>query len=103
VVQVRAGVTIELAPVVEGQDEPWLETYTVIDARGAEDERREKAFYSWFVTGGELSEGITEAPLRNELWTAPRVTEPRKHGLFVVVRDGHGGTSACALAVEVLP
>jgi hypothetical protein len=90
---------VELAPIVEGAEEPWLERYPVIDVRGALLERDERAYYSWFATGGELDQGVTKAPLRNEIWRAP--VESGCHTLWVVVRDGHGGTSTCRLDVAV--
>jgi hypothetical protein len=97
---VPADSEIELAPVVEeGEDEPWIERYQVIDARGELGGREEKAFYSWFSTAGHFSEGITKAPLRNEIWRTPE--DPGCYPLWLVVRDGHGGTSACRAQVAV--
>jgi hypothetical protein len=92
---------VELAPIVagDGETEPWLERYEVIDMRGELHSRDEIAFYSWFSTGGELSEGVTKSPLRNEIWRTPR--EAGCHSLWLVVRDGHGGTSACRLDATV--
>jgi hypothetical protein len=71
----------------------------VIDMRGELHARDEIAFYSWFATGGELREGVTKSPLRNEIWRTPRASGC--HTLWVVVRDGHGGASACGVAVTV--
>jgi hypothetical protein len=92
---------VELSPIVagDGEIEPWLESYDVIDMRGELQPRDEIAFYSWFSTGGELSEGVTKAPLRNEVWRTPRAAGC--HSLWLVVRDGHGGASACRLDVAV--
>ncbi len=101
-----AGTEVELAPrLVPGEDDPelefWLESYPVLNARGELEERDEKAFYSWFSTGGEFEQGVTESPLRNEIWRTPDRTGPTP--LWLVVRDGHGGTSACELEVELTP
>jgi hypothetical protein len=92
---------IDLVPFVpDGAEvEPWLERYQVIDMRGELHARDEIAFYSWFATGGELHEGVTKSPLRNEIWRTPRASGC--HTLWVVVRDGHGGASACGVAVAV--
>jgi hypothetical protein len=92
---------VELAPLVDGEDgaEPWLERYQVLDLRGELRSRTETAFYSWFASGGALREGVTKSPLRNEIWRTP--AESSCHSLWLVVRDGHGGSSACALDVAV--
>lgn len=79
--------------------EPWLESYQVLNARGELEPRRERAFYSWFSTAGRFSENVTRSPLRNTLWRAPGT--PGRYPLWLVVRDGHGGTSACQLELEV--
>lgn len=97
--QVDTQQEVELAPRFEGEAEDWTETYEVIDARGELDQRTERALYSWFITGGSLSGNLSRAPLRNEVWTTP--AEPGCHRVFSVVRDGHGGTSACAVPVQV--
>jgi hypothetical protein len=97
---VRAGVEVELAPHVEdGDGESWLEEFEVLDARGDLQPRTERAFYSWFTTGGSFSDGVTKSPLRNNLYRAPR--QSGCEALWIVVRDGHGGTSACKLDVSV--
>ena len=92
---------VELAPILpEGAEaEPWLERYQVIDMRGALQARDEIAFYSWFATAGELREGVTKSPLRNEIWRTPR--RSGCYTLWLVVRDGHGGTSACGVDVAI--
>jgi hypothetical protein len=90
---------IELAPSAELPEESWLEMYNVINARGELLERKETAFYSWYTTAGELDSGTTKSPLRNNIWHTP--VEPGDYPLWVIVRDGHGGTSACELTVQV--
>jgi hypothetical protein len=97
--RVPAGGELELAPTVENGEEDWLEPYRVLDARGEVQERRERAFYSWYATGGDFDRQVTRSPLRNQLWTAPREAGP--HRLWLVVRDGHGGASACGMDVTV--
>jgi hypothetical protein len=90
---------IELAPAVTDGTESWVEPYRVINARGEIEEREEREFYSWFATGGDFESHLTRAPLRNQVWTAPGT--PGGHRLWLVVRDGHGGESACGINVSV--
>lgn len=98
------GSEVELAPIlIAGEEDPeleyWVERYPILNARGEVVERAEKPFYSWFSTGGKFEQGVTEAPLRNEIWKTPELAGPTP--LWLVVRDGHGGTSACMLEVEL--
>jgi hypothetical protein len=97
--RVEPGAEVEIAPATEDGREPWLEHYQVIDAFGTREERSERAFYSWFATGGHFETHTTRAPLRNQVWTAP--DQPGSERLWLVVRDGHGGTSACRWDVLV--
>ena len=92
-------VEVELAPATENGEETWLEPYEVLDARGELQQRTERAFYSWFSTGGEFEQQVTKSPLRNEVWRTPRL--PGTYPLWLVVRDGHGGASACQLEVVI--
>jgi hypothetical protein len=90
---------IELAPAVKDGTEAWVEPYRVINSRGELEERTERAFYSWFATGGHFESHLTRAPLRNQIWTAPE--RLGRFRLWIVVRDGHGGASACGFDVRV--
>jgi hypothetical protein len=90
---------IEIVPATDDGEEPWLEDYQVIDARGELQDRTERAFYSWFSTGGEFDRDVTKSPLRNQIWRTPAT--PGSYPLWVVVRDGHGGVSACEVEVEI--
>lgn len=90
---------VELSPVVEGDEEPWVEDYEVLDARGDVQPRTERAYYSWFSTRGRLEQEVTKSPLRNELWRTPK--NSGCYPLWLVVRDGHGGASACQTDVAV--
>jgi hypothetical protein len=90
---------IELRPLFEGDSEPWIEAYPVLDARGALVRRSERAFYSWFSSAGELAESITTAPLSSQRWTTPPAAGC--HALWLVIRDGHGGASACRTEVAI--
>lgn len=94
-VTANPGASVELAP----PEEDWLETYDIINARGELRSRDERAFYAWYTTDGELDSSSTKSPLRNNLWRTPR--EPGEYPLWLIVRDGHGGTSACELTVSV--
>jgi hypothetical protein len=100
-VRVAPGEHVKLSPLLDDTDatEPWLETYNVLDARGVLSERKERAFYSWFSTHGKLDQATTEAPARDNTWDAP--TQAACTTLWLVVRDGHGGESACSLPVTV--
>ena len=95
----NAGSEVKLVPVYEGKEEPWTERYQVIDVRGDVHTRDETAFYSWYATGGDLSPGVTKPPDRDATWRTP--SKPGRHRLWVIVRDGHGGASACGLDVRV--
>jgi hypothetical protein len=95
----RPGLDTEIAPATVDGEESWVEPYKIINVRGEVQERMERAFYSWFGTGGEFDRGTTRAPLRNQIWTAPK--EPGCYRLWLVVRDGHGGSSACGFDVGV--
>lgn len=90
---------IEIVPATDDGEEPWLEDYQIIDARGELQDRKERAFYSWFSTGGEFDRDVTKSPLRNQIWRTPGTAGV--YPLWLVVRDGHGGASACELDVVV--
>jgi hypothetical protein len=94
-VTAEPGESVELAP----EEEEWFETYNIINARGELREREERAFYSWYATAGDLDSGSTKSPLRNNIWRTPAL--PGDYPLWIIVRDGHGGTSACELTVTV--
>jgi hypothetical protein len=101
---VEPGQQLALQPLFDGSDaadgrEPWLESYKVLDARGVLSDREERAFYSWFARAGELDHGTTQAPDRTNQWQAP--AEAGCTELWLVVRDGHGGESACGVPVAV--
>ena len=98
-VSAPADTEVELAPTTVDDEETWLEEYQVIDARGQLQQRKERAFYSWFSSAGEFEQQITKSPLRNELWRTPKKLDT--YPFWLVVRDGHGGTSACRLDVEI--
>lgn len=99
---------VALRPTLSGMEgrEEWLETYPVFDFTGGIREVEEDAFYTWFVTAGSLSVGTTEPPNREVKWRIPtlevlRGLPTRRHSVWLVVRDGHLGTSACRLDVEI--
>jgi hypothetical protein len=99
VAHVDPSTRVNLAPLFANGVEDWLETYTVLDARGMLGERVEQPVYSWFASAGSLDHGDTRPPDRGNSWLTP--STPGCEHLWLVVRDGHGGTSACGLAVEV--
>ncbi|HJL16184.1 MAG TPA: hypothetical protein RMH99_11030 [Sandaracinaceae bacterium LLY-WYZ-13_1] len=95
--EVAAGAEVTFAPE---PDEGWLETYPALDLDGRLVEGTENAYYSWFATGGDFTLDVTRAPDREVTWTAPDAagTVP----FWLVVRDGHLGTSACRAEVSVV-
>jgi len=95
--RVRRGVMVDLAP--EPNEERWYERYKVLTAAGRLEERTERAFYSWYATDGTFARGLTQAPTRNTIWGPPAA--PGDETLWVFVRDGHGGTSGCRVAITV--
>ena len=99
VLSAKPGQTIALNPVFDGDVEPWLEDYRVLDARGILGDRKEQAFYSWFASAGEIDHGTTNAPDRSNSWRAPDKAGCAQ--LWLVVRDGHGGQNACTASVAV--
>jgi hypothetical protein len=94
---VRPGVSYELAP--DPTEQPWLQTYTVLDTYGQASQQVETAFYSFYSTGGAYWDDRTRIPTRNTKWEAPLRLGPITH--WLVVRDGRGGTSACRYTVTV--
>lgn len=94
---VMRGQTIALRPSYDNG--AWLETYRVLGPTGMIRDVEESAFFSWFATAGSLREGTTEVPIQTNEWTAPN--EPGRYPLWLVVRDGHGGTQACAFQIDV--
>lgn len=98
----EVGERVELAPALPDDldEEPWLETFPVFDYTGGITEGRENAYYSWFATGGSISAETTRPPERAVTWTAPQ--QAGAHTMWLVVRDGHLGTSACRWRVDVV-
>lgn len=94
---VRPGTVVELAP--SPTEQPWLQTYTVLDTYGQPSQQTETAFYSFYSTGGAYYDDRTRIPTRNTKWEAPLRLGPITH--WLVVRDGRGGTSACRYTVIV--
>lgn len=98
-------------PLDTATDEPWTldptcsdtdpvtECYGVLDPQGFFTQKPEGAFYSWLVTAGSLFEGTTLRPARDDEWTSP--STPGDVTMWVVTRDGHGGTAACRATITV--
>ena len=97
--QVRAGEVLDVRP--DPDDEWWRETFPVIDLEGRIVEAKEGAYYSFFSTGGEFDDDVNSAPTRDTTWRAPE--EPGIWPIWLVVRDGHAGTAACRMDVDVVP
>jgi hypothetical protein len=88
---------VEIAP--DATEAPWLQQYDQLDSSGMITRTTETAFYSWYSTAGWFTDDRTRIPTRNTIWTAPgragTVT------MWLVVRDGRGGTSSCKYSVVV--
>ena len=80
-------------------DEFWRETYYVLDITGTINEARERPYYSFLSTAGSFDQETTRAPVREEIWRTP--ADPGTYPLWLVVRDGHGGMSACRHDVSI--
>jgi hypothetical protein len=92
---------VELAPLLpEGaEEEPWIESFPIFDYTGGLTEARENAYYTWFASAGSLADHTTNPPERETTWRTP--SEPGAQTLWLVVRDGHLGQSACRLDAVV--
>ena len=77
----------------------WFERYRVLTASGELVDRTETAFYSWYATAGNFGRGLTQSPTRDNYWGAPDAAG--ENSIWVILRDGHGGTSWCRIAVTV--
>jgi hypothetical protein len=100
------GMPLQVAPrskltLMPDTDESWAESFTVIDASGQAIAQREQAFRSWFSTAGTWDFGRARMPDVQPSWTAPSVAGTVT--FWLVVRDGHGGTSACRWTLDVGP
>lgn len=91
----RRDAEYELAP----EPEQWLEPHVALSAAGEFQERTETAYYSWYTTGGNFARNITRSPIRNNMYRAPPT--PGTYALWVLVRDGRGGSSGCHFDVRV--
>jgi hypothetical protein len=102
-----------------GDPSLWEETFPIFDFSGGLRTGHEGAYYSWYATsddsGNTMRDETTQAPswdappptpelladpLQNNEWTVPRT--PGTYDLWLVVRDGHLGTSACHTTVDVV-
>ena len=96
-VRVAAGAEVVLSP--DDDEEAWLEDYPVFNLTGDLQTNTENAFYNWFSTDGEFSREVTQRGDHDTIWTAPET--PGTYPLWVVVRDGHLGTTWCRAEVVV--
>lgn len=91
------GADVALHP--DPDDARWFESYTVLDPQGGLLVHQESGYYSWFATAGSFATDVTQSPTRDNVWTAPIETGPQS--LWVVVRDGHGGNTACRVRIAI--
>ena len=96
-VTIAHGARVALHP--DPDDARWFEQYTVLDPQGGLLVHQESGYYSWFATAGHFAADVTQAPTRDNEWTAP--AEPGSHSLWLVVRDGHGGNTACRVHATI--
>jgi hypothetical protein len=84
-------------------DESWVQSYTVFRPDGSGLQTvPEGAYYAWLSTGGGFRDsGMEQAPAREGVWAPPELAEigSIEVPLWIVVRDGHGGSSACKTMV----
>ncbi len=97
VVRVPRGRNVALVP--DPDEARWIESYRVLTASGQLVDRRETAFYSWYVTAGTVGRQLTQSPIRDNYWGAPDA--PGEQSMWILLRDGHGGTSGCRLVLRV--
>ncbi len=81
-------------------DETWREMFPVVAIDGTLIEGSENAYYSWFSTAGEFDPATSVAPVRDTTWVSGE--EVGVVPIWLVVRDGHLGLSACRFEVEVV-
>ena len=96
-IAVQAGAEVTLSP--SDDEEEWFDEYPVFNLTGELQLNEESAFYNWFSTGGEFSREITQFGDHDTVWTTPE--QPGEYPIWVVVRDGHLGTSWCRATVTV--
>lgn len=95
-IRVALGARILMEP---STDESWVEEFTFLDANGALVSQSEGSFRNWFSTSGQWDFGRSRAPDLNPTWVAPKTAGDAT--LWLVLRDGHGGTSVCRWTMTV--
>jgi hypothetical protein len=96
---VHTNQVVQVAPDANTSD--WLETYTTLDSSGDIQTTTEVAYYSFYATTGIWDDDRTRIPIQNTIWHAPAM--PGTTTMWIVVRDGRGGTSGCRFDVNVTP
>ncbi|MGE0791061.1 MAG: hypothetical protein AB7S26_35645 [Sandaracinaceae bacterium] len=96
-IRVAPATDIVLSPADD--EEEWLDDYPVYNLTGDLQINHEAAFYNWFSTGGEFSREATMSGDHDVTWTTPE--DAGTYPVYVVVRDGHLGTSWCRANVIV--
>lgn len=98
---VRPGVKVAVSPAVGPGSR---ETFTVVNFAGGTETLTEELEFSWYATGGALSDSVTvEGKQSATHWKAP--DKPPADGaplwIFCIVYDGRGGTDWWAQKVYV--
>ncbi len=95
---VESGATYRLTPLLE---EGSIETYTYRTSSGAEEQRTEEPYFTWYAEYGQYDQADSLFPILDVEWTAP------KGGfagvLVAVARDRRGGMDWATLAVRSPP
>ena len=96
-VRITAGTEVEVAPIA-GVD--WVEEFPIYDFNGQVRIGRENEYYSFYATGGSISEETSRPPNREIQFRAPTELGPLR--FWMIVRDGHLGGRGCFIDVEVV-
>ncbi len=96
-IELRAAADVTLSPSDDEDD--WVESYPVFNLTGELQTNMESAFYNWFATGGAFGRDVTQQGDHDVVWTTPET--PGAASVWIVVRDGHLGTSWCRVDVTI--
>lgn len=94
--RVAQGERVQFQPDTDGS---WIEEFTFLDASDNLVTVSEGAFRSWYSTAGSWDFGRARAPDANPTWIAPK--RAGDVTMWMVLRDGHGGSSVCRWTARV--
>lgn len=96
-IRITADREVEIAPIA-GVD--WIEEFPIYDFTGQVRIGTENEYYSFYATGGSISEETTRPPDREIQFRAP--STPGSVRLWMIVRDGHLGGRGCYIDIDVV-